>query len=373
MKAHICIIACILLLALTMGAGCLEAVLGPGVSAEYPHIIPADQAASMPPSSISYPFMKYTVTFSIPIDPAIYEGARNADKNAHLYEDLEDEEWLSGYYRAFVFDDNLDDFFADIGNAFASTRSDHSFDDDEYLELMAVFVQSLPYESSDMLVEPKFPIETVAEGRGDCDDKSILLAGLLAREGYDVALLFFEQEKHMAVGVKADRCSYKTTGYAFIETTNVSFVGIVPSELEGGLELTSEPLVIRVGEGTKGYGKCDQTMSIDAALHDACDAIDTMKPEIERSNQDLEASYEALEQMRTRMDSLAASGRIGEYNRLVPEFNRQVQEYNAQLEEFGERQDEYNHYVGVYNYILTHQHDREGTYAWVNGQARVWE
>lgn len=365
MEPHIRVAVCILFLACSLGAGCLEAVLGPGVPAEYPHIIPAEQVASVQPATFSYPFMKDAVSFSVPLDPAVCEGARNADKNAHLYEDLEDEEWLAGYYRAFVFDAHLDAFFADLGDAFASVRAARSLDDDEYLELMAVFVQSLPYESSEVAGDPKFPIETVADGRGDCDDKSILLAGLLAREGYDVALLFFEPEKHMAVGVRADRCSYSATGYAFIETTNVSFVGVVPSEMDNGVVLSSDPIVIRVGEGTKGYGKCDQTAYIDAALDNARDAIESMTPEIERANRQLEASYEALEQLRTRMETLAASGRIGEYNRLVPSFNRQVQEYNAQLDEFAERQDEYNRYIEVYNHILTHPHDREGTYAWV--------
>jgi hypothetical protein len=369
MKAHIRIAVCVLVLALGLGAGCLEAVLGPGVPAEYPRIVPAEEAASMPPASLSYPFMQHTVTLSVPIDPAVYEGARTADKNAHLYEDLEDEEWLPEYYRAFVFDEHLDPLYTDLSDAFASVRSDQSLDDDEYLELMAVFVQSLPYESSDVVIEPKFPVETVAEGRGDCDDKSILLAGLLAREGYDVALLYFEPEKHMAVGVKADGCSYGATGYAFIETTNVSYVGIVPAEMQGGVVLTSDPLVIRVGEGTMGYGKCDQTAYLDAALHDARDAVDAMKPEIERTGRDLEASYEALEQLRTRMDSHLASGRVGEYNSLVPTFNRQVQQYNAELEAYGERQDEYNRQVERYNYILTHQFDREGTYRWVMGHA----
>jgi hypothetical protein len=369
MKAHIRIAVCVCILALSLGAGCLDAVLGPGVPAEYPCIVPEEQAAPMPPASFSYPFMKHTVSFSFPVDAAIYEGARNADKNAHLYEDLEDEEWLSGYYGAFVSDEHLDDFYDDLVDVFASFRSDQSLDDDEYLELMTVFVQSLPYESSDVFIEPKFPVETIADGKGDCDDKSIILAGLLAREGYDVALLFFEPEKHMAVGIKADGCSYAATGYAFIETTNVSFVSVVPTEMEGGVVLTSDPLVIRVGEGTKGYGRCDQTASIDAALHNARDTIHAMKPEIERASRDLEASYEALEQLRAKMDSLAASGRVGEYNRLVPGFNRQAQDYNAELEEYGVLQDEYNGCVEMYNYILTHQHDREGTYVWVTEHA----
>ncbi|MDG6256734.1 MAG: hypothetical protein QCH35_03955 [Methanomicrobiaceae archaeon] len=369
MKLPICIAVCLLFLALTLGGGCLEAVLGPGPPAEYPRIVPAEQAGPMQPATFSYRFMDDAVTVTVPLDAGVYEGARNADKHAYLFEDLDEEEWLAGYYRAFVFDEHLDGLFADLHDAFASVRTTGGLDDDEYLEIMTVFVQSLPYESDDATGEPRFPVETIADGRGDCDDKSILLAGLLAREGYDVVLLFFKPEEHMAVGVRADGCSYGTTGYAFIETTNVSFVGVAPAALEDGQVLAPDPVVIRIGEGMKGYGTGDQTAYIDAALHDALDRIASEEPDLRRAHDDLAAAYASLEELRTRMDTLAASGRIGEYNRLVPDYNRQVQEYNEQLEEVSGRQDEYNQTIEVYNYIITHPHDRKGTYAWLREHA----
>ena len=69
-------------------------------------------------------------------------------------------------------------------------RTRHNLDSDEYLELMAVFVQSIPYKSQN-LSSPKYPIETYGDREGDCDDKSMLLAGLLAHEGYRVSSLLF--------------------------------------------------------------------------------------------------------------------------------------------------------------------------------------
>ena len=43
------------------------------------------------------------------------------------------------------------------------------------LELMAAYTQSLTYETTPDN-PTKYPVETVVEGAGDCDDKSVLLA-----------------------------------------------------------------------------------------------------------------------------------------------------------------------------------------------------
>ena len=57
----------------------------------------------------------------------------------------------------------------------------------------------------------------LVENVGDCDDKAILLAGLLARENYSVVLFKFGPEKHMAIGVKSDAFPYKSTGFTYVE------------------------------------------------------------------------------------------------------------------------------------------------------------
>jgi hypothetical protein len=55
---------------------------------------------------------------------------------------------------------------------------------------------------------PKHPIAAFADGVGDCDVRSALLAGLLAREGYGACLLLFIEEQHMAVGLRAEGIGY---------------------------------------------------------------------------------------------------------------------------------------------------------------------
>ena len=91
------------------------------------------------------------------------------------------------------------------------------------------FVQSITYEKD---LDPvtnqeteywKYPIETLADGSGDCEDTAILTAALLREMGYDVALVLVPE--HAAVAVACGNCNgyyYPLDGkrYYFLETTS---------------------------------------------------------------------------------------------------------------------------------------------------------
>lgn len=69
---------------------------------------------------------------------------------------------------------------------------------------------------------PKYPVETLVEATGDCEDTSILMASLLRGAGYGVVLL--NPPGHMAVGVKCSYdygyVTYNGNKYCYIETTS---------------------------------------------------------------------------------------------------------------------------------------------------------
>lgn len=80
---------------------------------------------------------------------------------------------------------------------------------------------------------PKFPIETLVEKKGDCEDSAILLVTLLKLFGFDALLI--QVPGHMAVGIACSNCStyYNFEGekYAYIETTNPRWeIGSIPPE-----------------------------------------------------------------------------------------------------------------------------------------------
>jgi len=100
------------------------------------------------------------------------------------------------------------------------------------------FVQSLPYfkdaSSTTMDEYPRYPIETLVDNGGDCEDTAILTAAMLREMGYGVVLV--NPPGHMAVGVKCSSCSgtnytYGGDKYYYLETTGNNYkIGQMPDE-----------------------------------------------------------------------------------------------------------------------------------------------
>lgn len=85
--------------------------------------------------------------------------------------------------------------------------------------------QAIPYKTDPYNYGydyPRYPIETLHEKKGDCEDKSCLLTALLKTLGHDAVLLEFKD--HMSVGVAGndlDGSAYELNGkkYYYTETT----------------------------------------------------------------------------------------------------------------------------------------------------------
>ena len=288
----------------------------------------------------TFSFQKTNITITTNVSNAVYYGAKNGDKFAIIPQEATPETLAFYYYRAFVNDPHQDPLYADLIQSFRSISTYHQYSDDEYLELLTVFVQSLPYDN-ESAAQPdnpsRFPVETIVEGTGDCDDKSVLLAGLLSREGYNVSLLLFIPEHHMAVGVTGNRMQYRDTGYIYVETTGVSFMGDVPRGLNQSVKyvpsgqvpqttpITSLPLVIRVGSGSKMFTSAEKTEYI-LLQKKAVDArIALLRVHLDNTSRERPTQY------RTLMEN-------------------------------------YYTYTGIHNYIVKHEQDRAGTYRYLTSQ-----
>ncbi len=148
------------------------------------------------------------VSLSFPVNVSVIEGTKKPVSIKSINSNDRDSVRIEDRYRAMVKDPAQDQIFSDPPDEFNKVRRLQGLSDDEYMELMTVYVQSLRYESLEQN-PPKFPAETIVDGAGDCDDRSLLLTGLLARQGYSVALLSFGPEAHMAIGVGSHEYLYK--------------------------------------------------------------------------------------------------------------------------------------------------------------------
>ncbi len=109
----------------------------------------------------------------------------------------------------------------------------------------AAFVQSLPYTVDKVTTGydeyPRYPIETLVDSGGDCEDTTILMLSLLDSMEYGAVVLTFSATAtaggHLAAGVKGGEgiygsyYEYNGAKYYFLETTGNDWeLGDIPDE-----------------------------------------------------------------------------------------------------------------------------------------------
>jgi hypothetical protein len=145
-----------------------------------------------------------------------------------------------------------DEWMTNLADQFSDEANDEGWDEFTTVDFVLSFVQSLPYTSDELTTGydeyPRYPVETLVDKGGDCEDTSILFASIVRGMGYRVVLLELEEDHHMAVGVSisADMVTnwyrpypltYYTTGtgeiYAYCETTSEGWeLGRQPEDLK---------------------------------------------------------------------------------------------------------------------------------------------
>jgi hypothetical protein len=118
--------------------------------------------------------------------------------------------------------------FRQGGAGYGYTRYDDAMN-------IITFAQTVPYVDDHPAGAPKYPLETLADGHGDCKDKAVLAAALLHEAGFDVVLL--KLPEHLAVGINIDATgmSYEYNGarYYYVETTGKNWeIGEVPDPIK---------------------------------------------------------------------------------------------------------------------------------------------
>ena len=124
-------------------------------------------------------------------------------------------------------------------------------DTDTAARIAISMVQMIPYRHINRTIDRWFfPYEVLYNQRGVCGHKSILLAAILKGLGLGAALLEYDAENHMALGISAQsEYCYRDTGYAFIESTSPNIITDSEGTYVHAGRLTSNPKVIAVSRG----------------------------------------------------------------------------------------------------------------------------
>lgn len=85
-------------------------------------------------------------------------------------------------------------------------------DDEDYVNGVLMLVHQIPYE---VTAPVKYPVETIAGNKGDCDLFSFIAASVMVAGGLDVVLFYYENEAHMNIGVNLSHTPHDARDQAF--------------------------------------------------------------------------------------------------------------------------------------------------------------
>ena len=179
---------------------------------------------------------KCSVTVPVVLYEYYQRRTHRSDEFAHYV--------LSEYDRDYI--RNLVQSFRMGGEKWGYSETDHVYN-------VISFVQSLRYEydikSKQEQGYVRYPMETLVDGEGDCEDMVVLAASILYEMGFGVLLVSLPE--HLALAV---RCSeffpgtyyeYEGSRYYYLEMTNVGWdLGQLPAKFKG-MEATLIPVVDR--------------------------------------------------------------------------------------------------------------------------------
>ena len=163
----------------------------------------------------------YTISIDIPYSDVF--GYTYSDPYGNIRISLTDRDYVANYHT--VWDGTLREVM-EVLSVYG-----HGMDRTEFARLILSFVQNIPYvtdeESTGHREYWKYPLETLWDGGGDCEDSAILCDTLLMMAGYDVAFILFQDHAMSAVSVDVDGHHVEQDGieYVMCETTNVWEMG----------------------------------------------------------------------------------------------------------------------------------------------------
>jgi transglutaminase-like putative cysteine protease len=114
------------------------------------------------------------------------------------------------------------------------------YSDVERANFVLSFVQTIEYVTDEDSVQQveywRYPVETLYDHEGDCEDKSFLYASLMEALGYDAVILIFSDHAAAGISINEAKGSYYSlsgTKYYYCETTGTGWeIGDMPDEYD---------------------------------------------------------------------------------------------------------------------------------------------
>lgn len=320
-------------------------------------------------------------------------------------------------YDKFTASDQKDTTIKQLTQKIKTKGAELGLTSDQTMDLATCFVQNIPYDKDKAKVvlstsptdrverisnkeySDRFPYETLYDNKGICTDKSYLEAAILKEMGYGAALLTFDKEKHMAVGVKTPS-GYTSfdTEYSFVETTSPGFkVGQLPTidEQQGGAkkaeldkisgtqgnELIPEfpdsdfsppSEIIKIAEGneyqrvieiTKDINRLKsliveinslnkEVLALKEALKSSENTANGSKEDLARAENDVKTAQNTYKKNPTDSNYAAYNAAYDEYQSIYTSTKNVIESYNAKVNEYNQLISNLNGLIDEYNTLI---------------------
>ncbi len=311
---------------------------------------------------------------------SVYDFYNQSQKN-FSYEGNLPADWKDQYFQMFVEMPNKD-FVASLAGYFREAGIKNKLNDDQVVELAMSFVQAIPYdqEKARMVLSGaegdfvNYPYETLYIQKGICSDKSFLAYVLLKELGYGVALLTYEAENHMAIGIQCPlEYSNYESGYCYAETTTSGHkIGIIPDlnsinneaiapveigyfgENKNNFAENRQPGQAEIYQKSEGktYGGIIKTTDLIKEINLLRKKLKNSHAEIASLKNDIREREKELSEFYEKLEKLKKKGEYEKYNSLVDDYNQLSKSYRRKVAIYNEKVNVYNLDVVRYNKIV---------------------
>jgi hypothetical protein len=197
-----------------------------------------DPAAKIYDMLYSWEFKDNNYELSVEIPKDAYIGYRTSNVDRMPQNTGDD-----GAMASFV--TSNDDVVKDVAYQLRSFAQNENYNQSDTVNFILFFIQNnIRYtsdnESKGCMEYWRYPVETLVDKKGDCEDTSVLFASIMDALNYDVVLLFYlidEDFGHLAVGINIEEgmgeyIEFKGEKYYYCETTTLGYkIGELPPDI----------------------------------------------------------------------------------------------------------------------------------------------